>query len=439
MLSDGGLASVTPLHSLPPVGLGTAAAESLTGYIARLSASHSVDPGTLIMRVVAPQLGRGRVFGADNGDRAYFGAALYRDSRSLNGSGSSASDWVAALNGLTGRDDLEQTTFIGLRRALPRYRLLSAARHYCPTCSAEARASDVPPYDRLLFTLAPVVVCPWHEHRLRAHCWRPECGAELRHLSWRGRPDHCSACGVWLGAVPASTDTAGEYDLWVARQLAAMMDAPHVELPAGAVPAAIASALKVHGWMACELADRAGVGRPQVSTWRNGQATPSLAAVCRVAHAVGTDVLSFLTGEVRLERSPGLVAPVAWHPRLDWKLARRTLRSALRRDPPPSLSEVARTFGHDRRYLANVEPALARQVVARYARWRRAQVDVRRLRVTTAVSLVVQQLADSGRYPSRRLVESLLPARMSLRERAAQEAWVAARDALDAPREATVA
>ncbi|HEY9803840.1 MAG TPA: hypothetical protein V6D25_26090 [Leptolyngbyaceae cyanobacterium] len=44
------------LHHLKPIGVGTAMVESLTGYIARLADSHSVFPGILISREIAPFL-----------------------------------------------------------------------------------------------------------------------------------------------------------------------------------------------------------------------------------------------------------------------------------------------------------------------------------------------------------------------------------------------
>jgi hypothetical protein len=36
------------LYSLPPIGIGTAAVESFTGYIARLAAAHAVEAGVLV-------------------------------------------------------------------------------------------------------------------------------------------------------------------------------------------------------------------------------------------------------------------------------------------------------------------------------------------------------------------------------------------------------
>jgi len=55
-------------YPLSPIGVGTAAVESLTGYISRLAAAHAVDTGTLVNRELLPRVpytkGFWRTFGA---------------------------------------------------------------------------------------------------------------------------------------------------------------------------------------------------------------------------------------------------------------------------------------------------------------------------------------------------------------------------------------
>jgi hypothetical protein len=44
------------LYPLPPVGVGTAAVESFTGYISRLAAAHAVETGVLIKHELRPRI-----------------------------------------------------------------------------------------------------------------------------------------------------------------------------------------------------------------------------------------------------------------------------------------------------------------------------------------------------------------------------------------------
>jgi hypothetical protein len=44
------------LFHLPPIGIGTAEVESLTGYISRLAAAHAVETGVLVNRELPPRI-----------------------------------------------------------------------------------------------------------------------------------------------------------------------------------------------------------------------------------------------------------------------------------------------------------------------------------------------------------------------------------------------
>lgn len=330
-------ASVTTLHGLTPIGVGTAAAESLTGYVSRLAASHSLPTGTLIMRAIAPALGHGRVYGADDHDRrSYFSPVLHGDEgRSLNGTGERAAAWAAALERLTGRPDLGGTTLVAFRATLPRRGLLALTRRYCAACSAERRASGDPPYDRLLFSLAPVRVCPWHGRLLMTSCWRTSCRQPVKYVTGNTRPDHCPHCGLWLGGDPAEAQPGDAYDVWVAQQAAALVARTGGDWAPSDVPATIRRWLDVHGWPAATLAARTGGSRSQVSSWLRGEVTPSLAALFRIAHALGTDVVALLQGAITPVAEPGVVPGARGRSSVNWPAVRRALRRALATDPRP--------------------------------------------------------------------------------------------------------
>src|SRR2546421_4412416 len=103
------------LHSLQPLGIGTALIECLTSYVSRLAASHCVSPSALLSSTIAPLIGKKYWLrgGARQGTR---GSALSKSfdihARAINGIGVIASDWVHALQAVTLRNDLAKLTML---------------------------------------------------------------------------------------------------------------------------------------------------------------------------------------------------------------------------------------------------------------------------------------------------------------------------------------
>lgn len=81
------------LHHFQPIGINTALLESLTSYITRLALSHSIFPGVLMERIIAPLIHK--KYGAANLHR------IYGFTEALNGTGVMASDLVQTLQRLT--------------------------------------------------------------------------------------------------------------------------------------------------------------------------------------------------------------------------------------------------------------------------------------------------------------------------------------------------
>lgn len=122
------------LYQLPPIGIGTPMVESLTSYIARLSACHSLAVGTLLEQQVAPLF-----------DKKYNVTNLHGISRvtgALNGIGSMSRDLVCALTNLTMRQDLEFLTILSFCDVIPSRNLIRDVRAWCRVVSSLLSSMD---------------------------------------------------------------------------------------------------------------------------------------------------------------------------------------------------------------------------------------------------------------------------------------------------------
>jgi hypothetical protein len=75
------------LYALPPIGVGTAVVESLSGYIARLAAAHAVETGVLVNRELLPRVPytKGVLAGHTPSKLPIY--SFYIDAHTLNGIG----------------------------------------------------------------------------------------------------------------------------------------------------------------------------------------------------------------------------------------------------------------------------------------------------------------------------------------------------------------
>jgi transcriptional regulator with XRE-family HTH domain len=183
------------LYNLPPVGVETADAESLTGYISRLAQEHYLSPLVLLKNCVweIPKLPK----------------LLLQDSissvfaRSLNGFGENAAAIVEILQNATFRDDILYTTLLPWKGKLSNQKLLKKQMAWCPVCYEEQREEGIV-YDKLIWTLEKIKACHVHELPLLDSC--PHCSKKLKVLSGKSRPGYCSRCLRWLGSNLISFD-----------------------------------------------------------------------------------------------------------------------------------------------------------------------------------------------------------------------------------------
>jgi transcriptional regulator with XRE-family HTH domain len=432
------------LFHLEPLGIGTPANESLTGYVARLAEAHGVLARQLVVHEILPLLGRPHL--AETRDPNLLSAFWRNETRALNGTRSLARSLVRALESLTGRRDLRFLTLLPWTAVLPVQQLQRPARAWCPTCYAAWRQAGHPVYEPLLWTLAPVTACPRHRRRLRSVCPDPDCGRTAPPLASWSRPGYCARCGGWLGdaesIAPDAPDALTGEELpahaWIEQAvgelLVAAPDLPCSPSREQLVRAIDASVDRIAGGNRRAWARTLGLRMETVACWAGGRTIPSLGLLLRVCSALGTTPLRFLRGDVggpdRPTARPLSVPGVPRRPR--WARPephRQAMRCALEailageEEPPPSLREVAQRLGETTAYLRRHLPDLCRAISERHLREQMRQGSQSRERLRDEIRQAAYRVHAQGRYPSTHRVAQLLNQPVAIRSKPARAAW----------------
>jgi TniQ protein len=199
-LTPSSISDRSALYNLKPMGIGTNSVECLTSYIKRLANAHFLSPGVLLQRMVAPHItksywSRGGARAGTNGSA--LGNSCTEHAKAINGTGIIAADWVAALQKLTLRKDLENLTMLPWSTIFSDRNLLRATSSWCAVCYADQRQNDEPHHEPLLWSFRCITVCTKHHCRLRSVC--PSCNKPQRWLARLSVSGHCPNCKRWLG------------------------------------------------------------------------------------------------------------------------------------------------------------------------------------------------------------------------------------------------
>jgi hypothetical protein len=128
------------LYCLEPIGVGTPMVESLTSYISRLADAHSVLLRTLVTNEILPNLNRTHLY--QEGRPVYDHlTTFWKRSTMLNGTCSTASNWVHTIEQLTLRNDLRFLTMLTFANVLSWRGLVRPTQAWCPLCYEEWRKS----------------------------------------------------------------------------------------------------------------------------------------------------------------------------------------------------------------------------------------------------------------------------------------------------------
>ncbi|WP_445636794.1 TniQ family protein [Nostoc sp. DSM 114161] len=409
------------LYSLEPIGSGTPLVESLTSYIARLAEAHCVAPGILMERELASVVNK--VYGGANLHR------IYSFTRAFNGTGVMAHDLIQALQSLTLRDDLELSTMISWSEIFPSRNLLRCVKAWCPFCYEEWLTSGQQVYEPLLWSLDVVKVCSVHQQRLSQKCHH--CHQENIPLAWKSRPGYCSKCGQWLGYSSntkfSDKNNVGEQELdwllWAANNVGELLAASS-DLKFVPLKNTIAASLRnyadyfAQGNIA-EFARYLELPRNSLWLWCQGTNQPSLNTLVRICYYLQVSLLNFLTQQELFSEQPQktalfptklLLKPRATIKPFEFNRVKYYLENILLSNefPPPSMEEVARRLGCDRRTIYNHFQDLCNSISDKYVSYRKARYLESVAQSCKEAREAALKLHQNGEYPSEARVLKLI-------------------------------
>lgn len=391
------------LLSLVPIGRATGAIEALSSYLIRLAAAHDINLADLMRRVLPREVdGTIPVTTAEQ--------LLSSSAHTINGATPTAQRYSDLVSAATLRD-VHDLTALRFEGAFAPARLTRKTVHWCPACLGESE------HELLAWSLLDVDACAKHGLELATTC--PTCGAAQRPLATNAHIGRCRRCDD--GLATAERREASSWDLWVARQVDALL-AMTDEIP-GQVQV-LKSAL-VHARLTpTALARASNVAVNTIRYWANGEGLPSLGVAVRVAAALETT----LPGLMRSTFEPSLlevdIPSTTWTVRVTHNpgVQRAVLESALTDPTCPSLRAVAIKLRAHPQDLRRAWPDLTSQIVER----RRAKRETDRLErgigIEAKVVEVVRDLKERGITPSRRAVERHLGG-YQVREGTVGRAW----------------
>lgn len=379
------------LHSLEPVGAETAFVEGQTGYTARLAEAHGVTVAALFGWEVGPQVESPYLRRKLSGRNKWMvlASTFSPMARALNGTGETARSWIAAVQSLTLRDDLEQTTMLAWAGVLSPRGLTRKSKAWCPACYEQWRGESRIVYEPLIWSVQVVSSCAAHRRRLRERCG--DCGRHLKHLASHSRPGYCSSCGQWLGTAPGEKlpgdEALGDAEYEWQRQVSAAVGemlaaAPHLpSKPSKEVVATSTTACVLRGTTRGSifaLSGTSGVPKQTIANWCRRGSALQIEPLLRLCISVGVSPVDFLTGNLDLPLgeadapTPVRVEDERQPPRPREKMnldeVQRALEAALEEMPPPSLVGVSRRLGRTTSGVKYRFPELCRAIVNRQER-----------------------------------------------------------------------
>ena len=433
------------LFFLEPIGVGTPWTESLSSYLCRLAQEHCVTPQKLITREIAPFLALSfqentTLTSKNYQSRDFF--CIKDRTGAANGTGIIASDLVQALEQLTLRENLIDLTLLKWSPVLSQRKLTRSVKAWCPSCYQEWYSKNQIIYDPLLWSFHTIDICPHHHLDLQTRC--PHCHQELLPLASKSRPGYCSNCGQWLGqniSCDKSILKEKSWQTWVINNLGSIV--AHSPNLSTIDQKKVAQSLQMcieqttQGNIAA-FARLIGFPKNQVWMWSKGKVIPQLSALLRTCYFLRLPLLTLLTEEkfkINDYRGGNAITQKKTRQKsqiTDLKFAEESLKLILSQSqfPPPSLTEVAKQLGFNRRTLTRRFPELCKAISANYLEYRQSQRLQKMQKCALEIEQAVIELDRQGIYPSESNVSKLISQPGYFREKEVRAALKKARQSL---------
>lgn len=356
-------------YNLPPVGIGTAEVESLSGYISRLAQEHYLSPVVLLKNSVADlsELPRSLL---QNSISAVFAG-------SLNGFGSNTKAIVRILEKATFRSDIHRTSLLPFKDKLSNHKLLKKQLAWCPVCYVEQKEERETVYDKLLWSIEKVRACDIHRIPLEQTC--PHCCKNLKVLSSKSRPGYCSKCLGWLGSNAVRLDALKRFDSDEEKKIEIWRAARIGEFLTGNSPFFMPENQPVFmrnlnvlirrydNGNINDFAYRTGIWHVSVRRLAKGEVLPTMEMILNICFPLGIRVIElFEEGNIPATEAKPQSANAAKH---STKPDISNLLIAFSSEfPPPSANEVARRTGWTTTRLQRHFSEEYKLIVERYTR-----------------------------------------------------------------------
>lgn len=271
------------LLPLKLLSAGTPDVEAATSFASRILTEHEIGA-----RQLDAYMWRYMGYAATKFSKA-------RELHTINGTGTTAQQFVEFLRNATSQPSLSQGTLYHVRGVLSsmRSQSISQCRRWCPNCLEEMRAVNSPIYARLIWQVSVSTYCSIHKCRLRDAC--QQCGKK----QWQvvsGRPlDLCMSCNADLCIVSDETDPISKAEVghanWVNTSLSEiiMLGCTSNEVADNAFGRFINGLLHVYGTKrVCDMIY--GYSVFTLRQWARARYRPSLASLLDVCAKTGVSV-----------------------------------------------------------------------------------------------------------------------------------------------------
>lgn len=308
---------------------------------------------------------------------------------------------------------------------------ISKTRKWCPECFNSDILTSYGPYDRLLWCLDDVHICPIHKVQLVKTC--PTCGnGPFPVLTGRDVSGHCPKCHSWLGGrsmiLEESRDEHTQFLFWQAKTYANLLDHPlPIQLDAGQGFIDVLHALAKRHFDGNFAALSRSVERNKsvLCTWLKGRGLPRWDALVEISYAFQIPLPEMLLGQCEgisiseIRRLPLASITRLTHPRkLPQQRNIEEIRAFLAKVEAGefpwlhSIGKVAERLNTAPRHLRRILPPEVAQLSAILAN-RRNQSKIRRREdrerlLRQEVPQAVLKILNSDRQATRRAINRSL-------------------------------
>jgi len=398
------------LQPLTPIGVGTAAGESLSSYVQRLAVAHGTLPGQLVFRLLTwLDLGQPEKIGH-----------WQREPRRVrigknNNSFTHADVWLRLLQRVTSRSDLIHLTTRGWDHLFPALGFQRANLAWCPLCLA----GDLIPYHRLSWMIQPVRICSVHRCLLRHVCLK--CRNSVPVIHNRSAVTMCPWCASDLrdGNESGPRDGISQYDHWAAQEIGMILEAStEWHRPLHWEPAVAVRRLAIARGLEDAAAFGRFIGTSKITAWYwfTSKARPSLPMTLHMYHCSGASIATELSGR-KPNREPSTDVQPEMHlrqlrnpQRRNWPKIEKQLLAELKRPPEKSkpLAVLGRQLEIHIRTLRAHFPKLCQKIAKRHQRWCHDEAVRRRLLLRKKIEEAITRLRQTGTEVNTRSVSEML-------------------------------